>query len=103
MSRQAMSKIVRKVINTAKAPSAIGPYSQAVQVNETLYVSGQLGLDAKSMDFVDGGVQAQAKRALENMGHILEAAGTSFDKVVKTTVLLKDIEDFAKVNESPNT
>ncbi|XP_065061797.1 2-iminobutanoate/2-iminopropanoate deaminase-like [Rhopilema esculentum] len=94
-----MAAIVRRVINTAKAPAAIGPYSQAVLVNSTLYVSGQLGLVSETMQFVSDDVQAQAKQALQNMGHILEAAGTSFDKVVKTTVLLADINDFAKVNE----
>eukprot|EP00112_Aurelia_sp_Birch-Aquarium-sp1_P007053 Seg1770.7 transcript_id=Seg1770.7/GoldUCD/mRNA.D3Y31 product="2-iminobutanoate/2-iminopropanoate deaminase" protein_id=Seg1770.7/GoldUCD/D3Y31 len=94
-----MAAIVRKVINTAKAPAAIGPYSQAVLVNGTLYISGQLGLVAESKQFVSDDVAAQAKQALQNMAHILEAAGTGFDKVVKTTVLLADINDFAKVNE----
>jgi len=93
------SKIIRKVIATSKAPAAIGPYSQAVQAGNTLYISGQLGLDPKTMDFVSGDVQAQAKMALENMGHILNEAGCTFKNVVKTTVLLADINDFAKVNE----
>jgi len=92
-------KIIRKVIATAKAPAAIGPYSQAIQAGNTLYISGQLGLDAKTMDFVSQDVQEQAKKALENMGHILEEAGCTFKNVVKTTVLLADINDFAKVNE----
>eukprot|EP00794_Sanderia_malayensis_P004554 gene4554-5151_t len=94
-----MSAIVRRVINTAKAPAAIGPYSQAVLVNNTLYISGQLGLVAETMQFVSVDVKEQAKQALTNMGHILEAGGSSFDKVVKTTILLADINDFANVNE----
>ncbi|KAL5247140.1 hypothetical protein ACHWQZ_G019111 [Mnemiopsis leidyi] len=94
-----MSKIMRRVISTAKAPAAIGPYSQAVQVGSTLYVSGQLGLDTQTMNFVSDSVVDQAKKALENMGHILEAAGTSYGNVVKTTVLLKSMEDFGKVND----
>ncbi|CAL4067680.1 unnamed protein product, partial [Meganyctiphanes norvegica] len=74
-------------------------YSQAIQAGNTLYISGQLGLDAKTMDFVSQDVQEQANKALENMGHILEEAGCTFKNVVKTTVLLADINDFAKVNE----
>jgi len=94
-----MSKVIRRVISTAKAPAAIGPYSQAVQVDHTLYVSGQLGLDCQTMNFVSDSVVDQAKKALENMGHILEAAGTNYSNVVKTTVLLKNMEDFGKVND----
>ena len=92
--------ISRKVISTSKAPAAIGPYSQAVQVDNTLYVSGQIGLDPETMNFVDeSDVQKQAKKALENMGAILEEAGSSYSNVIKTTVLLKDIKDFGKVND----
>ncbi|XP_074640573.1 2-iminobutanoate/2-iminopropanoate deaminase-like isoform X2 [Tubulanus polymorphus] len=94
-----MSSIIRKVINSPKAPKAIGPYSQAVQVNKTLYISGQLGLSAETSDFVSENVDEQAKQALTNMGHILEAAGSDFSKVVKCTVLLADINDFKKVND----
>ncbi|XP_062321160.1 2-iminobutanoate/2-iminopropanoate deaminase-like [Osmerus eperlanus] len=94
-----MSAIIRKIINTAKAPAAIGPYSQAVMVDRTLYVSGQLGMDPSSGLLVDGGVQAQAKQALINMGEILKAAGCGYDNVVKTTVLLADMNDFTNVND----
>ncbi|XP_064094701.1 2-iminobutanoate/2-iminopropanoate deaminase [Palaemon carinicauda] len=96
------SKIIRKVIQTSKAPAAIGPYSQAIQAGNTLYVSGQLGFDPKTMT-IDGDVQQQTKTALTNMGYILEAAGCTFQNVVKTTVLLADINDFAKVNEIYST
>lgn len=91
-------KVVRKVISTSAAPAAIGAYSQAVKVNETLYISGQIGLDPKTMNFVDDNVEGQAKQALTNMGEILKAAGMTFQNVVKTTVLLADINDFQKVN-----
>ncbi|KAK7078286.1 hypothetical protein SK128_023941 [Halocaridina rubra] len=92
------SKVVRRVIATPNAPAAIGPYSQAVQAGNTLYVSGQLGMDPKTMTLT-GDVVEQTKTALTNMGHILEAAGCTFKHVVKTTVLLADINDFNKVNE----
>ncbi|XP_047488857.1 2-iminobutanoate/2-iminopropanoate deaminase-like [Penaeus indicus] len=93
------SKIVRKVISTSKAPAAIGAYSQAVQGGNTLYISGQLGLDPKTLNLVSEDVVEQTKTALTNMGYILEAAGCTYRNVVKTTVLLADINDFAKVNE----
>merc|ERR1712183_1222886 len=89
----------RVIIATKKAPDAIGPYNQAVQVNSTLYISGQIGFNPAHMEVVSGGVVAEAKQALNNMGHILEAANCTFDNVVKTTVLLADIKDFAAVNE----
>ncbi|KAM4631368.1 2-iminobutanoate/2-iminopropanoate deaminase isoform 2-T2 [Polymixia lowei] len=94
-----MSVLNRKVINTASAPAAIGPYSQAVVVDRTMYISGQLGLDTASGQLVAGGVQAQAKQALINMGEILKAAGCGYGNVVKTTVLLADINDFNSVND----
>jgi len=93
------SKIIRKIISTSKAPAAVGPYSQAVQVNETLYVSGQIGFIPETMAIVDGGAAAETDQALKNMGKILEEAGSSYKNVVKTTVLLKDIGDYAAVNE----
>ncbi|KAL7829435.1 hypothetical protein AOLI_G00303200 [Acnodon oligacanthus] len=94
-----MSALVRRIISTAAAPSAIGPYSQAVVVDRTVYVSGQLGMDVASGQLVAGGVQAQAKQALINMGEILKAAGCGYENVVKTTVLLADINDFNNVND----
>ncbi|CAL8286976.1 unnamed protein product [Merluccius merluccius] len=94
-----MAALVRRVINTTSAPAAIGPYSQAVVVDRTMYISGQLGMDPASGQLVEGGVQAQTKQALVNMGEILKAATCSYDNVVKTTVLLADMNDFTKVND----
>lgn len=94
-----MSSLIRRVISTTKAPAAIGPYSQAVLVDRTLYISGQLGLDPASGQLVPGGVKEEAKQALNNMGEILKAAGCDFSNVVKTTVLLADINDFSTVND----
>ncbi|MPC53374.1 Ribonuclease UK114 [Portunus trituberculatus] len=93
------SKVIRKVVSSAKAPAAIGAYSQAVQAGNTLYISGQLGLDTATLNLVSEDVVEQTRTALTNMGHILEAAGCTYKHVVKTTVLLADINDFAKVNE----
>ncbi|XP_059098223.1 2-iminobutanoate/2-iminopropanoate deaminase-like [Tigriopus californicus] len=89
----------RVIVNTQKAPAAIGPYNQAVLVDKTLYVSGQIGFDPASMEIVSGGVQAQTRQALTNMGQILSAAGIGHDNVVKTTVLLQSINDFTAVND----
>uniref|UniRef100_A0A146NGZ3 2-iminobutanoate/2-iminopropanoate deaminase n=1 Tax=Fundulus heteroclitus TaxID=8078 RepID=A0A146NGZ3_FUNHE len=94
-----MSALGRKIVFTSSAPAAIGPYSQAVVVDRTVYVSGQIGMDVASGQLVDGGVQAQTKQALSNMGEILRAAGCDYSNVVKTTVLLKDINDFNSVND----
>uniref|UniRef100_H3D6Z5 2-iminobutanoate/2-iminopropanoate deaminase n=1 Tax=Tetraodon nigroviridis TaxID=99883 RepID=H3D6Z5_TETNG len=94
-----MSTIIRRIINTTNAPAAIGPYSQAVLVDRTMYISGQLGMDPASGQLVGGGVQAQTRQALVNMGEILKAAGCGYDNVVKATVLLADINDFNAVND----
>eukprot|EP00090_Calanus_glacialis_P031548 TRINITY_DN5235_c0_g1_i1.p1 TRINITY_DN5235_c0_g1~~TRINITY_DN5235_c0_g1_i1.p1 ORF type:complete len:150 (-),score=45.93 TRINITY_DN5235_c0_g1_i1:36-485(-) len=91
------NSLCRKIVNTAAAPSAIGPYNQAVQVDRTLYISGQLGLSLNG-SLVEGGVLAEAEKALENMGHILSAAGGGYKDVIKTTVLMKDINQFSQVN-----
>merc|ERR1719505_188939 len=93
------SKVIRKIISTTKAPAAVGAYSQGVLVDKTLYVSGQLGLVAETMDFISSDVEDQTRQALDNMGAILEAAGATFSNVIKTTVLLADINDFQKVNK----
>merc|ERR1712066_394265 len=99
-----MSNTLRRVIiATKKAPDAIGPYNQAVQVNNTLYISGQIGFVPETMEVIKGGVVTEAKQALTNMGYILEAANCTFNNVVKTTVLLADINDFKAVNEVYST
>ena len=88
----------RTAIVTSGAPSAIGPYSQAIASGDMVFCSGQLGLDPQTMELVDGGVAAQADRALRNLASVLDAAGASMSDVVKTTIFLADIGDFAAVN-----
>jgi 2-iminobutanoate/2-iminopropanoate deaminase len=87
----------RQTVSTTGAPAAIGPYSQAVAVDGFLFCSGQLGLDPTSGELVDG-VEAQADRALRNLGAVLDSAGFTWADVVKTTIFLADIADFAAVN-----
>ncbi|MGH2475562.1 MAG: RidA family protein, partial [Candidatus Limnocylindrales bacterium] len=88
----------RQAISTNGAPGAVGPYSQAIASGDLLFCSGQLGLDPVSGALVEGGVEAQAERALRNLEAVLDAAGLSFNDVLKTTIFLADIEDFAAVN-----
>lgn len=88
----------KKAINADKAPAAVGPYVHAVEAGDLIFTSGQLGLDPTS-GALPQGVGAQARQALENLGAVLEAAGSDFAHVVKTTVFLDDINDFAAVNE----
>ena len=90
--------MTRQAISTGGAPGAIGPYSQAIQSGDMLFCSGQLGLDPATGELADG-VEAQAERALRNLQSVLDAGGLSFDDVVKTTIFLADIADFAAVNE----
>ncbi len=88
-----------KAIATSEAPKAIGPYSQAVQAGDFLFVSGQIPLDPATGMIVEGGIEEQAHRVFKNLYAILEEAGLDFSAVVKSTVLLADINDFVKVNE----
>lgn len=90
---------MKKVISTTNAPAAIGPYSQAIQAGNILFASGQLGMDPVSCLFVEGGVKEQTVQAFKNVHAILNAAGYTIDDVVKTTVFLADMADFAVVNE----
>jgi 2-iminobutanoate/2-iminopropanoate deaminase len=90
---------VVKKINTENAPAAIGPYSQAVAAGDTIYLSGQLGIDPKSGKIVDGGIAGETKQALENIKAVLLAAGSDMTKIVSVNVYLADMEDFAKMNE----
>ncbi|HSW41484.1 MAG TPA: RidA family protein [Patescibacteria group bacterium] len=85
-------------IATPLAPAALGPYSQAISASGFLFCSGQLGLDPATGDFAGGDVETQAARALMNLGNVLEAAGCTFADVVKTTIFLADMADFAAVN-----
>ena len=89
----------KKVVSTKDAPAALGPYSQAVRVGEFVFASGQLGLDPATEVPVAGGIQAQTTRVLENLKAVLAAAGLEMTQVVKTTVILKDMGDFAAMNE----
>jgi 2-iminobutanoate/2-iminopropanoate deaminase len=89
--------MTRQAISTGGAPGAIGPYSQAIRSGDMVFCSGQLGLDPMSGELADG-VEAQADRAMRNLQSVLDAAGLSFDDVVKTTIFLADIADFAAVN-----
>ncbi len=88
---------MKKIIASPHAPKAVGPYSQAVETGGTLYVSGQLPLDGATGRMAEG-VEAQTRQSLTNIGHILQEAGYDFSDVVKTTVLLQSIEDFAAMN-----
>ncbi len=87
-----------RAVTTGGAPTAIGPYSQAIDTGQLVFVAGQVGIDPANGELVDGGVEAQAERALRNIQAILDAAGLTMADVVKTTVLLTDIADFNAVN-----
>ena len=89
---------MKQIISTQNAPAAIGPYSQAVRAGDLLFVSGQIPADPATGEIVEPTIQAQAKRSLENVKAILEAAGGSLDNVVKTTVFLKNMDDFVEMN-----
>lgn len=91
-----MEKII---INTPKAPAAIGPYSQAVKAGNLIYTSGMIPIVPATGNVAEGGVEAQTKQVLENLKALLEDAGSSFEKVIKTTVFIKDMNQFGKINE----
>ena len=88
-----------KAIHTNNAPAAIGPYSQAIEVNSFVFASGQIPIDPATGDFVEGGIKEQTKQALTNASNILKEAGTDLSHVVKTTVYMADMGDFAAMNE----
>ncbi|GAV23816.1 RidA family protein [Carboxydothermus pertinax] len=90
---------MKEVISTSKAPQAIGPYSQAIKVNGFLFVSGQIGINPQTGELVTGGVEAQTKQIMENIRQILSAAGMEFSHVVKTTIFITNMDDFATVNK----
>jgi 2-iminobutanoate/2-iminopropanoate deaminase len=90
---------MKKIIKTPNAPVAIGPYSQAVEINKTLYISGQLGIDPKTGKMVEGDIKAQTRQVLKNIEAILQAAEYSLVEVVKSTCLLSDISNFKAMNE----
>jgi 2-iminobutanoate/2-iminopropanoate deaminase len=86
-------------IQTDNAPKAIGPYSQAIKTNGLVFASGQVALDPATMQVIDGGIREQTERVMNNLKAVLEAAGSSFERVVKTTVFLSDMDDFTAMNE----
>jgi 2-iminobutanoate/2-iminopropanoate deaminase len=90
---------MKKIISTDKAPKAVGPYSQAVESNGFLYVSGQIPIDPATGKIVEGGIQEQTEQVMKNIGTILEAAGYSYADVVKSTCLLNNMDNFAAMNE----
>lgn len=89
---------MKKIISTDKAPAALGPYSQAVQAGNLLFLSGQIAIDPATGELVEATIQAQTTRALTNLSNVLAQAGATLDNVVKTTVFLKDMNDFAEMN-----
>lgn len=92
--------MLKEIINTDKAPKAIGPYSQAVRVGDLIFISGQIPLDPETGSVVGGNVDVQTERVLNNISGVLRAAGSSMENIVKTTVYLKDMADFPRFNES---
>ena len=90
---------MKKIITTPNAPAPIGPYNQAVLSNGVLYISGQIPLDPASMELVEGDLKKETVQVMENLKAILEAAGMTFDQVVKSSIFLKDMNNFAQINK----
>ena len=91
--------MIRETVSTDKAPKAIGPYEQAIKVGDLVYTAGQIPIDPQTGNLVSGGIAEQTRQVLENLKAVLEAAGSSLDKVIKATVFLKNMADFAALNE----
>ena len=90
---------MKKIITTKNAPAPIGPYNQAILVNDTLYLSGQIGLDPRLMKMVEGDIKKETEQVMENLRNVLEAAEMTFNHVIKSSIFLSDMEDFGEVNE----
>ena len=90
---------MKKIITTKNAPAPIGPYNQGILVNDTLYLSGQIGLDPRLMKMVEGDVKKETEQVMENLKNVLEAAEMTFNHVIKSSIFLSDMEDFGEVNE----
>lgn len=88
----------KKIVSTDKAPKAIGPYSQAIRIEGLVYTAGQVGLVPATMEIIEGGIEAQARQVLTNLKHVLEAADSGLNYVIKTTVFLQSMNDFAAMN-----
>lgn len=89
----------REIIATAKAPVAIGPYSQAVQIGDLIYTAGQIPLVPETGKLVEGGIEEQTRQVMQNLAHVLEAAGSSLNQVVKSTIFVTNLADFAVINQ----
>jgi reactive intermediate/imine deaminase len=98
MSRK-MAEIIRTIIKSPNAPTPIGPYNQAVRVGNTIYLSGSIGTDPQTGKLVEGGIELEARQAFKNIAAVLEHSGCTFNNVVKSTVLLADINDFQTLNK----
>jgi len=90
---------MKKTITTINAPAPIGPYNQAVLANDTLYVSGQIGMNPKTMELVEGKIEEETRQVMENLKAVLTAANLDFEHVVKSSIFLSNMDDFAQVNE----
>ncbi|MFU8844376.1 MAG: RidA family protein [Bacteroidales bacterium] len=91
---------MKTIIHTANAPKAVGPYSQAIESNGILFISGQIPIDPKTGKIVEGGIEEQTEQVMKNIGAILKQAGYSFNQVVKSTCLLNDMDNFSAMNEA---
>lgn len=91
---------MKTIINTPKAPAPIGPYNQAVLIKDTLFISGQIPIDPATGNLVEGDIKAETTRSMENLKAILEEAGMTFENVVKTSIFIKDMHQFAQINEA---
>lgn len=89
---------MKKIVNSTKAPEPIGPYSQAVIKNDTLYVSGQVAIDRSNGNIVNGNIQIETKQVMTNLGYILEEAGYNFEDIVKCSIFIKNMDDFTEIN-----
>ncbi len=90
---------MKKIINTSKAPAPIGPYNQATLIKDTLYISGQIPIDPATGELVEGDIKKETKQSMENLKAILQEAGMTFEHVVKSTIFIKDMHQFAQINE----
>lgn len=99
MSSSSSTRASRTTVKTPRAPAAIGPYSQGVLVDNTLYVSGQIAIDPETGSMISGSVEAETERVLENLGGVLQAASMTYENVVRCEVFLTDVNDYAQVNE----
>ena len=88
----------KKIVSTSKAPKAIGPYSQAIVTEDMVFTAGQVGLIPETMEMVEGGIEAQTRQVLTNLKHVLESANSGLNLVIKTTVFLQSMDDFAAMN-----